>query len=176
MDTRRPSFNDQNPTDSDPLHTPPAPAATSPAVETDASLPPTPSLTEAEAAIASKALFEPTLRRMTILVQTLIQVSENGDFALWATLGCLDQTLRGLDWSTVSPERTIRFYALIRSALVAYATKVDEHISALTADPAAAPILPEWTTDDTLRMYDAVDAEYPPTLPTLPTDPNEVQS
>lgn len=168
----RPNFDDQNPTDRDPLaearaaipDETPGPGS---GVLGTPGLPdtavPTPPLTPEEAATTSRALFEPTIRRMAILVNTLVALTENGDFALWATLGCFDQVLRGLNWQSVPPRQAERFYTLLQTTLTNYAMRLDEYVVAIHALPAGTPIppLPDWTKDDTLQMYDVVDTMFP---------------
>lgn len=160
----RPTFDDKNETEA-PTPAAPEMAPPTPQGDGDPGVAPSPAMTAEESAVAAKAMFEPTLRRMAVLIDTLIHISENGDFALWAPLGAMDMTLRGLDWRTADRVRVEKFYCLLSQTLSHYAARLDGFRLALNAMAPDAPLppIPEWTTDDTLEMYDIVDKLYPAT-------------
>lgn len=122
-------------------------------------------LTPEQSASAAKVMFEPTVKRLVILVDNLIHLAGNGDFALWAPLAAIDATVRGLDWTSATPLQVCKFFALLAQTLSHYGARMDEYrIKAedvdTMGDTARIP-LPEWTTADTLAMYDIVEAMYP---------------
>lgn len=112
------------------------------------------------------ALFELTKRRMVILLGTLVQLAENGDFALWAPLGAMDEQFRALDWTSVPPLAVAKFHKLISMTLTTYAAKMDAHamavLESMKTPGAPLPPLPAWTGEDTLQMYDMVASIFAP--------------
>lgn len=128
-------------------------------------------LTPEQSASAAKVMFEPTVKRLVILVDNLIHLAGNGDFALWAPLAAIDAAIKGLDWSSASVTQRLKFLALVAQTLSHYGARMDEHREAIersleesgAAETAGA--LPDWTIPDTLEMYNIVDAMYPAPIP-----------
>src|SRR3990167_5662634 len=119
-------------------------------------------ITEHQSQTIARTLYEPTLRRINILLHSLITTTQNGDFALWAPLSVMEEQLRGLRWSDErSPER---FLELIVLALRRYAEQIDVHrmavVAARTAGVPAPPFM-GWQETDTIALYDEIDAKYP---------------
>lgn len=134
-----------------------------PPPETDASG----SVSDIDSANAAGALFDPTVTRIATLLTTLIALSGNGDFALWASLGGLDTALRGLDWASAPRPNVKKFFSMVERALSDYSTKIAEHSTALflLREDAPLPPVPTWDLHDILRVYDAVDALFPKESP-----------
>lgn len=120
-------------------------------------------MTPQEAAIAASAMFDPTIRRMSVLITTLIQVTENGDFALWAPLTALMTALRGLNWESANRENAVKFHALCAVSLRALGVAFDVYRAQIEALPEGAPLppLPAWGDTEIVEMYDLVAARYP---------------
>jgi len=121
-----------------------------------------PELTTDQSATIARTLFEPTIQRMCILCSSLVSVTTNGDFALWAPLTVMEHMLADLKWAEAqSPER---FLALIALVLRRYAEKCEVHHMALVAAKSAGAPLPPyavWTDKDTISIYDQIEAQYP---------------
>lgn len=116
-----------------------------------------------ESAAVAKALYGPTVKRMIILTQNLVETTASGDFALWVPLATMEQVMVDLKWDATKPLQLQRFLALCVNALRAYAQRLESYRSALAALAPGdlLPKLPEWTEVDTLRVYDDVAALYP---------------
>jgi hypothetical protein len=110
----------------------------------------------------AKSLYGPTLQRMNTLCGTLIQMTQNGDFALWAPLAVMQDQLSALKWgNATAPER---FLNLIATALSRYAALMSDHALALEAARLADAPLPPfqgWTDADSIAVYDEIEARYP---------------
>jgi hypothetical protein len=119
-------------------------------------------ITEQQAAQVSAALYAPTIRRMTILCQSLVNTTQNGDFALWAPLATMENVLAELRWTdATAPER---FLSLITLSLRRMAEKCEVHQMAVIASRAAGAPVPEypvWGDQDTIAVYDEIDARFP---------------
>lgn len=126
--------------------------------------PPVQHLTEDQAHQIAKTLYEPYLRRMSILLDTLITMTQNGDFVLWAPLTLLERQLGDLRWPAEHPERPERLLALISLVLRRFAERMDVYRSARQAAREAGapmPVLSVWTNDDAMACYDEIDATFP---------------
>lgn len=124
--------------------------------------------TEEEQQQGAAVLFDATKRRMVILLNTLVKLAESGDFALWCPLAAMDETFRGLDWTSVPPLAVAKFYKLVAMTLTSYGTRLDEHAMAVlesVRDQKPLPEVPVWAADDTLRMYDMVEQIFAPPNP-----------
>lgn len=162
---RRPTFDDPLPTEppSHPVHGPDPTGhphldgMTEPATEKTGV-----ALTLEESALASSAVFAPTVRRMAVLLGTLVQIVENGDMVLWAPLAAMDLALRDLKWTSVPPRNVARFHALMGQTLIHYGSKFAAYADVVAAlEPGAVlPDLPTWTEAETLEMYDIVETLY----------------
>lgn len=132
-------------------------------------------LTPKQSQKVAQSLYTPTLTRVGILIDNLIRLTNNGDFALWAPLMAMESALKSLQWSaTDSPER---FLFLISAALRRYADKCDAYTLGLTAARAAnapAPAFEAWSDKDTIAVYDETDARFPfvPAEPEPPAEPD----
>jgi hypothetical protein len=119
-------------------------------------------ITTEESTQIAKTLYEPTIHRMRILCNSLIQTTANGDFALWAPMAVMEGMLIDLKWSVaIAPER---FLALISLTLRRYAEKCEVHQMAVMASKQAGAPMPAfqvWTNEDTIAVYDEIDAKYP---------------
>lgn len=131
-----------------------------------------PQLTTEQSATIARTLYEPTIRRMNILCQSLITTTSNGDFALWAPLTVMQTQLADLKWGdTFGAER---FLALIALTLRRFAEKCEVYQLAVAASRtagAAPPPFPVWTDDDTIAVYTEIDARFPNGPVEDPADP-----
>jgi hypothetical protein len=132
-------------------------------------------LTVEQGAIIATVIFEPTVKRMAILISSLIQQTGSGDYALWAPLSAMDHTIRDLEWSKVPPEAAQQFAALAATVLHRYADRMTAYLTRLeqyATDPAAPfPTLDPWTEHDTIACYDAAIPAAPPAPTAIPVDP-----
>lgn len=194
MANPRPSFDDKNPTISDPVHGTSGPDGFS-GDEMCSKMPPgwvctLPAGHEGPCAAVSESpatpdegvpatdpaalnegagvLFDGTKRRMVILLSALVKLAESGDFALWCPLAAMDETFRSLDWTSVPPMAVAKFYKLVAMTLTSYGVKLDAHAMAVMQsirDSQPLPELPVWAGDDTLKMYDMVESIFEPAAP-----------
>jgi hypothetical protein len=119
-------------------------------------------LTPEQSNTIARTLYDPTIRRMNILCQSLIQTTGNGDFALWAPLTVMEAQFSDLKWSDARAPQ--RFLTLIVLALRRYAEKIEVHQLAVVAAMTAGVPLPPfaaWSDSDTVSLYDEIDARFP---------------
>lgn len=132
-------------------------------------------LTVEQGALIATVIFEPTVKRMAILISSLIQQTGSGDYALWAPLSAMDHTIRDLEWSKVPPAAAQQFAALAATVLHRYADRMTAYLTRLeqyaTAPTAPFPTLDPWTEHDTIACYDAAAIPAAPSAPPAPTDP-----
>lgn len=124
-------------------------------------------LTPAESAGIAQGLYRPTVKRLTVLIQTLVDMTQAGDFAVWAPIAAMEQVVLDLRWDRAQPRNLEKFCALAAKALHAQAERFSEHGDALAAlEPGQSmPKFREWETADTLRIYDELEKLYPPEAP-----------
>lgn len=143
-----------------------------------------PQLTDEQTSTIARTMYEPTLRRMNILCSSLIQMTQNGDFALWAPMAVMHQQLGGLKWTSAA--HCERFLHLIALTLNRAAEKMSVHALALHAAIEAKtppPAFAGWTDEDTIAVYDEIDARYPrpaepaePPTPAVPQEPTNAEA
>lgn len=112
---------------------------------------------------ATQVMLDPTVARMTLLLSSLVLLTENGDLALWASLMTLDRVLRGLDWGRTPSIAKRRYFSLIQVTLLRYAQLIHEHVEHLTLirDGEPDPPMPAWPSALSAEMYDLVDVMLP---------------
>jgi len=142
-------------------------------------------LTIEQSALVASAIFEPTVRRMTVLISSLISQTSSGDYALWAPLSALDHTIRDLKWESVPLPAAKQFAALTGVVLRKYSERAMAYLLALEVYGSTPvphnlpfPTLQEWTSEDTIAAYDEVMKLYPapadiPAPPPPPPAPTE---
>lgn len=134
--------------------------------------PPNDGLTIEQSAVIAQATFKPSIQRMSVILNALIQLTGNGDYALWAPLSLLDHTFRDLKWDQVAPADAKRFAAVAALVLRRYTDHIEAYRDAVFAYVAAAqtgpprkadpfPVLHDWTLADTEAVYDEVSRTYP---------------
>lgn len=111
-------------------------------------------------------LFGPTVNRICTLISTVVQTGQNADMALWLPLASMDNCLRDLKWNDAPVDVGLRLLELITSTLRGYADKVNAHMLALAewdgrGRQGDRPVMPAWQNEDTLRLYDEVEARMP---------------
>lgn len=116
-------------------------------------------LSPEETAAIAKVLFTPTIRRMGILLDTLMTQTGNGDYGLWAPLAVLDAAMTSLTITPQTREGATKLLALVELTLKEYANRMAGYRMALqaTAADGTVPPPPSWETTDTLAMYDALE-------------------
>ena len=132
-------------------------------------------LTTEQSHANAKAIFPQTTQRIATLMQTLIQLTGNGDLALWAVIDAMDTTIRGLSFPSVPHLSRQQFLGCAELLLTAYATRMADYRRAwddyevafalTTKAGTTAPEVPElplWTDADTLAIYAQMDALYGP--------------
>jgi hypothetical protein len=122
-------------------------------------------LTAEEAAAVANVTLEPTVRRMSILNWSLIQMTGNGDWALWAPLAVMERMLSDLDYGRArDPQTAERILGLVVVTLRRQAARLEAHVHAIERTRGTGgtlPALPHWEADETLAMYDLVEMAYP---------------
>lgn len=123
-------------------------------------------LTTDQRATVVTALFVPTVQRMCTLISTVVQTGQNADMALWLPLAAMDATLRDLKWGDASTETGLRFLELCVKTLREYADRLNAHMLLLSqwegeGRVGPRPAIPAWQNEDTLRLYDEVEAARP---------------
>jgi hypothetical protein len=93
-----------------------------------------PGLTPAQSADVLKTLYPATLNRLAILVNNLVDRSQNGDTTLWIMLDMLHTSLGNLKWDQAEPNERLRLLALVSLSLRRYADLLHAH----AAEPATA--------------------------------------
>lgn len=172
-----PQFNDPLPVDPSTggalrgEHPEPAPGAEAAATAPSTPLPeaqgpvlPAQDLTPEESAAVAQALFVPTIRRMGILLDTLISQSGNGDFGLWVPLAVIDAHLTTLPVTAANRDGMVKYLTLVETTLMMYAGRFQMYLVALRAwdGVGTPPPFPSWETNDTLQMYDMTEAATTP--------------
>lgn len=123
----------------------------------------------------AKAIYPQTQQRIATLMQTLIQLTGNGDLAIWAVIEALAGTIRGLNFAAVPHINRQQFLGLSELVLTAYAERMadyrrawdDYEVNVAALDKVGitavlTPQLPEWTDADTLAIYEQMDTLYGP--------------
>lgn len=134
-------------------------------------------LTPDQSALIAKGLYRPTVERIVVLLQTLVDATAAGDFALWAPLAAMEQVLLNLKFDRERPEGAIKLCVLAELALRKMGERLLQYAGALQGKGPTDPMprFQEWTTDDTLAIYDQVEKLYPaappPSTPPAPLGP-----
>lgn len=123
----------------------------------------------------AKAIYPQTVQRISTLMQTVIQLTGNGDLAIWAVMESLGATIRGLNFASVPHLSRQQFLGCAELVLTAYATRMADYrrawddyettfaLTTKAGTPAPElPELPTWTDADTLAIYAQMDALYGP--------------
>lgn len=132
-------------------------------------------LTTEQSHANAKAIYPQTIQRIATLMQTLIQLTGNGDLAIWAVVAGMGITIRGLNFAAVPHLSRQQFLGCAELVLHAYAERMADYRRALddyettfalttkagTLAP-ELPELPEWTDADTLAIYARMDTLYGP--------------
>jgi hypothetical protein len=115
-------------------------------------------------------MFEPTAKRIVILIMNAIRITQNADLALWLPLSATDSVLRDLRWEETRPGAGEKFLALAVETFRDYADHLLKHLLAWSAWEGGGrrgnpPVFPPWTDADALRMYQTIDRRYPSQAP-----------
>lgn len=121
-------------------------------------LPPN-SLTPEQSGKIAEQLFDPTVNRIRILLQTLIQATAGGDYAIWASLVALDRVISELEWSNVSPVHAQRFALLAELVFERCAIRFRAYRAAIGTWQEGTPFPPliPWGNDDTVAVLAKVE-------------------
>ena len=104
----------------------------------------------------AKVLYTSTVERMVLLGATLMQLTDSGDYALWAPLATMHQLLATLHWGAAQPLQSERLLAVCTLASRKMAEDCGAFLLALvTAQEAGAapPAFPPWTVAVTDEIY-----------------------
>jgi hypothetical protein len=129
---------------------------TSPAAAPE--LPPN-SLTPEQSGKIAAVLFDPTVERIRILLQTLVQSTAAGDYAIWASLVALDRVIAELDWASVSSSHAQRFAHLAELVFQRCALRLAAYRAAIMTWQEGTPFpqLTPWGNEDTLYVLSVVE-------------------
>jgi len=121
-------------------------------------LPPN-SLTPEQSGKIAAALFDPTVNRIRILLQTLIQSTAAGDYAIWASLVALDRVIAELEWSTVTPDHAQRFAHLAELVFDRCAVRFRAYRAAIRdwKEGTPFPVMVPWGNEDTIAVLALVE-------------------
>jgi hypothetical protein len=109
-------------------------------------------LTDQQSHDIARALYLPTLRRIALLIHTLVEKTENGDFAIWIGIAAFNEGLRNLPWQqaeTAMPGTRKRTLQLAECVLRRYADMLHTHAE---LDPVASSPA-EWDTQIVIGQH-----------------------
>ena len=117
-------------------------------------------------------LFDPMVKRLTILLTSMVTQTSNGDMAYWCFVAALGATIRDLQWTNVTPAYARQFMDLGRVILRRYSEHLgayrdeisawESHLKDVPGSAVPFPQLRAWTNEDVQAIIDEVDALYAP--------------
>lgn len=132
-------------------------------------------LTNEESGKIATVLFDPMVKRMTVLMTSMVTQSNSGDMAYWILIAAMGNVIRDLQWTNAPPIVARQFADLGRvifrrysEHLAAYRDQIvrwEAHKLEVPTSAAPFPLLRAWTNADVQAIHDEVDALYLPTPP-----------
>ena len=126
----------------------------------DVDLPRTPPPTQKQASAIAEVLFEPTLKRMVTLTNSLVNSTSSGDFAVFMPLATLMEAIRQINYEESPPAARARAYLLAHHALQITAEKYRRAVTAIRNGEKDAPV-EVWGQADTIACYQELEKELP---------------
>jgi hypothetical protein len=134
-------------------------------------------LTPEQRKVVAAQVYMPTITRMaTLVMAALVLPTGNGDWTLWAPIATIDQVIhQHLDWPKTAKDESqrlvaLQFVTLCHLALTEYGEQFRRYADTLRAYYAAGavgpfPAPPRLEYDDIQRLYDQLEAQFPPASP-----------